>query len=456
MGTEFTMIAKTFKGLEEVLAGEITALGGNDIEIGRRAVSFTGDKGLLYRANLWLRTASRVLVPIATFRANDADEVYAEVKKIDWEQYMDLTTTFSIDATVYSETFKHSRYVTYKVKDAIADLFNEKYGKRPSVRITDPDLYINVHIAAETVTISLDSSGESLHKRGWRVAQTDAPINEALAAGMLLMAGWQGQSDLYDPMCGSGTLLIEAALIALNIPPGIFRKHFAFENWKDFNKDLFATISEDDSDEREFTHHIYGSDAGFYAVQAAMKNIRSAGVQRYVDIKQIRIEELKGEKLKEEGFDSNGALVIINPPYGERLAQDKDVLRLYSDMGKALKFQFTGATAWVISSNEEALKCIGLKPSKKIHLLNGELDCLYNQYELFQGEHKEWKKTAPQKDKRPQPNTAVQSKKHYDRKPHTDSQVRLSSTRREDRQVPARTKRPQQTARVPRRDNKRG
>ena len=369
---------------------------------------------------------------------------------------MDLTTTFSIDATVYSETFKHSRYVTYKVKDAIADLFNEKYGKRPSVRITDPDLYINVHIAAETVTISLDSSGESLHKRGWRVAQTDAPINEALAAGMLLMAGWQGQSDLYDPMCGSGTLLIEAALIALNIPPGIFRKHFAFENWKDFNKDLFATISEDDSDEREFTHHIYGSDAGFYAVQAAMKNIRSAGVQRYVDIKQIRIEELKGEKLKEEGFDSNGALVIINPPYGERLAQDKDVLRLYSDMGKALKFQFTGATAWVISSNEEALKCIGLKPSKKIHLLNGELDCLYNQYELFQGEHKEWKKTAPQKDKRPQPNTAVQSKKHYDRKPHNDSRVRLSSTRREDRQVPARTKRPQQTARVPRRDNKRG
>lgn len=456
MGTEFTMIAKTFKGLEEVLAGEITALGGNDIEIGRRAVSFTGDKGLLYRANLWLRTASRVLVPIATFRANDADEVYAEVKKIDWEQYMDLTTTFSIDATVYSEAFKHSRYVTYKVKDAIADLFNEKYGKRPSVRITDPDLYINVHIAAETVTISLDSSGESLHKRGWRVAQTDAPINEALAAGMLLMAGWQGQSDLYDPMCGSGTLLIEAALIALNIPPGIFRKHFAFENWKDFNKDLFATISEDDSDEREFTHHIYGSDAGFYAVQAAMKNIRSAGVQRYVDIKQIRIEELKGEKLKEEGFDSNGALVIINPPYGERLAQDKDVLRLYSDMGKALKFQFTGATAWVISSNEEALKCIGLKPSKKIHLLNGELDCLYNQYELFQGEHKEWKKTAPQKDKRPQPNTAVQSKKHYDRKPHTDSRVRLSSTRREDRQVPARTKRPQQTARVPRRDSKRG
>lgn len=456
MSTEFTMIAKTFKGLEEVLAGEITALGGNDIEIGRRAVTFTGDKSLLYRANLWLRTASRVLVPIATFRAGDADEVYEHVKQIDWEQYMDLDTTFSIDATVYSETFKHSRYVTYKVKDAIADLFNGKYGKRPSVRITEPDLYINVHIAAETVTISLDSSGESLHKRGWRVAQTDAPINEALAAGMLMMAGWKGQSDLYDPMCGSGTLLIEAALIALNIPPGIFRKHFAFENWKDFNKDLFDTVSEDDSDERAFTHHIYGSDAGYYAVQAALKNIRSAGVQRYVSVTQIRIEELKADKLKEEGFHPDGALVIINPPYGERLAQDKDVLRLYSDMGKAMKFQFTGATAWVISSNEEALKCIGLKPSQKIRLLNGELDCLYNRYELFQGEHKEWKKNAPPKDNRTQPATTAERDKHHDRKPHSNSRVRLSAARRENSQVPARAKRPQQTARVPQRDSKRG
>ena len=194
------MIAKTFKGLEEVLAGEIAAIGGNDIEIGRRAVSFTGDQSVLYRANLWLRTASRVLVPISTFRAGDADEVYAEVRKIDWEQYMDLGTTFSIDATVYSETFKHSRYVTYKVKDAIVDQFNDKYGKRPNVRITEPDLYINVHIADRTVTISLDSSGESLHKRGWRVANTEAPINEALAAGLLLLAGWKGQSDFYDPM----------------------------------------------------------------------------------------------------------------------------------------------------------------------------------------------------------------------------------------------------------------
>ena len=447
MDKEFSMIAKTFKGLEEVLAQEIAAIGGNDIELGRRAVTFRGDKAVLYRANLWLRTASRVLVPIATFRADDADAVYAEAKKIEWEQLMDLTTTFSIDATVYSETFRHSRYVTYKVKDAIADRFNELFGKRPSVRVTEPDMYINVHIADRTVTISLDSSGESLHKRGWRVAQTDAPINEALAAGMLMLAGWKGQSDFYDPMCGSGTLLIEAALIALNIPPGIFRKHFAFENWKDFNKDLFETISEDDSDEREFTHHLYGSDAGYYAVQAALKNIRSAGVQKYIDVKQIRIEEIKHEQ------GTPDALVVINPPYGERLAQDKDVLRLYADIGKALKFQFTGATAWIISSNEDALKCIGLKPSRKIHLMNGELDCLYNCYELFQGEHKEWKATQPGKSAHPE--KSGNPRNNDNRHTHSDKRVRLSAPGRKDSQVPARTKRPQQTAHLPRRAGER-
>ena len=451
MGAEFTMIAKTFKGLEEVLAGEIAAIGGNDIEIGRRAVSFTGDQSVLYRANLWLRTASRVLVPISTFRADDADEVYTEVRKIDWEQYMDLTTTFSIDATVYSETFKHSRYVTYKVKDAIVDQFNDKYSKRPNVRITEPDLYINVHIADRTVTISLDSSGESLHKRGWRVANTEAPINEALAAGLLLLAGWKGQSDFYDPMCGSGTLLIEAALIALNIPPGIFRKHFAFEKWKDFNPDLFDTLSSDDSDEREFTHHIYGSDAGYYAVQTALKNIHSAGLQKYIDVKQIRIEEIR-KNANAAGSETEGALVVINPPYGERLAQNKDVLNLYSEIGKALKFQFTGATAWIISSNEEALKCIGLKPSKKLHLMNGELDCLYNCYELFAGEHKDWK-TAHPKDKRQE--TKDKRPNEHNRKPHTDQRVQLSATRREDRQVPAQRKRPQQAARLSRRPSER-
>lgn len=388
------MIAKTFKGLEDVLAQELVELGANNVQKERRAVSFTGNKEMLYRANFCLRTASRVLVPIATFRAKAADEVYAHAKEIDWAQYMTVQTGFSIDATVYSETFRHSKYVTYRVKDAIADWWTEREQKRPNVKLTAPDLSLNVHIAAETVTLSLDSSGESLHKRGYRVANTEAPINEALAAGMLLMAGWHGQANFFDPMCGSGTLLIEAALIAQNIAPGVFRKGFGFEKWLDFDKDLFEMIYNDDSREREFTHHIYGSDAGFYAVQVAQKNIKSAGMQRFIDVKQIRLEEIRLAGV--EGAPSTeGAFVMMNPPYGERLAQDKDILRLYEDMGKALKFQFAGATAWIISSNEEAMKCLGLKPTEKMHLLNGELDCLFNKYELFQGEHREWKKTHP-------------------------------------------------------------
>lgn len=378
---EFKMIAKTFKGLEEVLAGELVELGANNVQLERRAVSFTGDKRLLYRANLCLRTASRVLVPITTFKAGDADAVYEQVKQIDWAQYMTLQTGFQIDATVYSDTFRHSRYVTYRVKDAIVDWWNEKEGKRPNVKLSNPDLSLNVHIANETVTLSLDSSGESLHKRGYRVANTEAPINEALAAGMLLMAGWKGETDFYDLMCGSGTLLIEAALIAQNIAPGIFRKGFAFEKWADFDKELFEDIYNDDSAERPFTHHIYGSDASFYAVQQALKNVKSAGQQRTIEVRQIRLQEIKRD-------NQTPALIMVNPPYGERLAQDKDVMRLYADMGTAFKHQFTGSTAWVISSNEDALKCIGLKPSKRIKLLNGELECWFNQYELFAGERK--------------------------------------------------------------------
>ena len=388
MKKEFQMLAKTFKGLEEVLAGELVQLGANNVQIERRAVSFTGDKRMLYTANFCLRTASRVLVPIATFKAKNTDDIYLQVKQLDWAQYMTAKTTFQIDATVYSDLFRHSQFVTYRVKDAIVDWWMEHEGKRPSVQLTNPDVYLNVHIAGDTVTLSLDSSGESLHKRGYRVANTQAPINEALAAGMLLLAGLNGQGDFYDPMCGSGTLLIEAALIARNIAPGIYRKGFAFEKWANFDADLFEDISSDDSRERDFQHKIYGSDAGFYAVQAANKNIQSAHLQRDIEVKQIRIQELK---LAEK--NTEGALIMINPPYGERLAQDRDVLRLYQDMGTTLKHQFSGATAWIISSNEEALKCIGLRPAKKIHLVNGDLECLFNKYELFKGDRKTWKKS---------------------------------------------------------------
>lgn len=390
----FQMIAKTFKGLEQVLAQELIDLGADDVQIERRAVSFSGNMEMLYRANFCLRTASRVLVPIASFRAKDADAVYEEVKKMDWSQLMTSTTTFAIDATVYSETFRHSKYVTYRVKDAIADYWMEREQKRPNVRLENADLMINVHIAAEQVTLSLDSSGESLHKRGYRVATTTAPINEALAAGLLLMAGWKGETDFYDMMCGSGTLLIEAALIAQNIAPGVFRKGFAFEKWRDFDAELFEQVYNDDSRERVFTHHIYGSDAGYYAVQAALKNVQSATQSRFIDVKQIRIQEIKRD-------EQTPALVMMNPPYGERLAQDKDVLRLYQDMGSILKHQFQGSTAWVISSNEDALKCIGLKPNRRIHVMNGELDCLFNQYQLFAGERKEFVKSEKARDSKP-------------------------------------------------------
>ncbi len=384
------MLAKTFKGLEQVLAEELVQLGANNVQVERRAVSFTGDLRMLYTANMCLRTASRVLVPIASFKAKNADDIYAQVKALDWSQYMTLKTTFQIDATVYSDFFRHSQFVTYRVKDAIVDYWMEKENARPSVKLEGADLYLNIHIAADRVTLSLDSSGESLHKRGYRVANTQAPINEALAAGMLLLAGWKGQSDFYDPMCGSGTLLIEAALIARNIAPGVYRQGFAFEKWANFDADLWDEVYNDDSRERAFKHKIYGSDAGFYAAQAAQKNIQSAGLQRDIEVRQVRIQELR---LVDEARNMDGALVMINPPYGERLSQDKDVLRLYQDMGTALKHQFSGATAWVISSNEEALKCIGLRPAKRIHLVNGDLECLFNQYVLFKGDRKSWKKS---------------------------------------------------------------
>ena len=389
----YSMLAKTFKGLEQVLAQELIELGANDVQIERRAVSFKGDKALLYRANLCLRTASRVLVPVAqgqlklkngTSKLKPEDWLYELVKAVNWSLYMTENTTFAIDATVYSETFRNSRFVTYRVKDAVADYWQERAGKRPNVKVTDPELYINVHIGAERVTVSLDSSGESLHKRGYRVANTEAPINEALAAGMLLLAGWKGQSDFYDPMCGSGTIPIEAALIARNIAPGVFRQSFAFEKWLDFDAELWSEIYNDDSHEREFHHKIYGSDASFYAIQQATKNVKSAGVQRDVELKQIRLEEIIAP-FSDKEMSNASPLVMLNPPYGERLASNKDMELLYGKIGTALKHQFAGSTAWIISSNEAAMKCIGLKPSKKLHLLNGELDCQFNRYDLFAG-----------------------------------------------------------------------
>ena len=378
---EFEMIAKTFRGLEEVLATELMQLGANNVQLQRRAVSFTGDKLMLYKANLYCRTASRILKPILTFDASNPDEVYEQVKKINWADYMEVDTTFAIDSTVFSETFRHSKFVAYRVKDAIADWFMEKYDRRPSVRLDGAELLINIHIAEKKCTLSLDSSGESLHKRGYRVAQTEAPINEALAAGMLLMADWKGQTNFVDPMCGSGTLLIEAALIALNIPPGIYRPAFAFEKWKDFDSELFDMLYNDDSNERTFDFKIYGSDNSPLAIKIAEQNIKSAGLSKHIQVQLMPVQKLEAPVTE--------CLVVTNPPYGERITSD-DIYGLYAAFGTTIKHKFAGNTVWVISSHEECLDKIGLKPSERIRLLNGSLDCWYCRYDIFAGKRNDF------------------------------------------------------------------
>ena len=382
MSEQFEMIAKTFQGLEEILAEELTTLGANDIQIGRRMVSFTGDKRMMYKANFCLRTAIRILKPIKNFTAKDADEVYNQIQAIPWEEYLDVNKTFAIDAVVFSEEFRHSKFVSYKVKDAIVDYFRKKTGKRPSVRINNPDVLLNIHIAQTTCTLSLDSSGESLHRRGYRQEQVDAPLNEVLAAGMLLMTGWRGECDLIDPMCGSGTIPIEAALIARNIAPGVFRKGFAFEKWVDFDSEMFDEIYNDDSQEREFTHKIYGYDNNPKANEIATHNIKAAGVSKDVTLKLQPFQQFEQPQEK--------SIIVINPPYGERISTN-DLLGLYQMIGERLKHAFVGNEAWVLSYREECFDQIGLKPSKKVPLFNGALECEFRKYEIFDGKYKEFK-----------------------------------------------------------------
>ena len=382
MSEQFEMIAKTFQGLEEILAEELTTLGANDIQIGRRMVSFIGDKRMMYKANFCLRTAIRILKPIKNFTAKDADEVYNQIQAIPWEEYLDVNKTFAIDAVVFSEEFRHSKFVSYKVKDAIVDYFREKTGKRPSVRINNPDVLLNIHIAQTTCTLSLDSSGESLHRRGYRQEQVDAPLNEVLTAGMLLMTGWRGECDLIDPMCGSGTIPIEAALIARNIAPGVFRKGFAFEKWVDFDSEMFDEIYNDDSQEREFTHKIYGYDNNPKANEIATHNIKAAGVSKDVTLKLQPFQQFEQPQEK--------SIIVMNPPYGERISTN-DLLGLYQMIGERLKHAFVGNEAWVLSYREECFDQIGLKPSKKVPLFNGALECEFRKYEIFDGKYKEFK-----------------------------------------------------------------
>lgn len=407
MNQEFELIAKTFQGLEEILAQELTELGAGNIQIGRRMVSFTGDKTMMYRANFNLRTAIRVLKPIKHFQATNADEVYNAVKAIAWENYMDNTTSFSVDAVVFSEVFRHSKFVAYKVKDAIVDYFREKTGSRPSVRINNPDLALNIHIAEDQCTLSLDSSGESLHRRGYRQEQVEAPLNEVLAAGMILMTGWRGECDLIDPMCGSGTIPIEAALIARNIAPGVFRKEFAFEKWKDFDKELLDSIYNDDSQEREFTHKIYGYDNNPKANEIATHNVKAAGLTKDIVLKVQAFQQFEQPKEK--------SLIIMNPPYGERISSD-DLLGLYQMIGERLKHAFTGNDAWILSYRDECFDQIGLKASVKIPLFNGALECQFRKYQLFDGKYREFRSENPDKEFKPKGEEKIVRVRHHGEK----------------------------------------
>ena len=406
----FEIIAKTFQGLEGVLAEEITAIGGSDVTIGRRMVSFMGDKAMLYKANLACRTALRILKPILHFEASNPDEVYNTLLQYNWEDLMDVTTTFSIDSVVFSDEFRHSKFVTYRMKDAIADYFNERYGKRPSVRLTNADIQFNLHINNTSCTLSLDSSGESLHKRGYRDAQTEAPINEVLAAGLIMLTGWRGESNFVDPMCGSGTFLIEAALIATNTYPGIFRQHFAFEKWSDFDSDLLEELYNDDSNEREFEHKIYGSDISVKATAIAERNIKSAGVGRYIELTTQPIQNY-------ETAPAQGGIIVTNPPYGERIAAE-DMEALYEAIGNRLKHVFKGYTAWILGYRQEHFDKIGLKPSAKIPTLNGALECEFRKYEIFEGTYAAHKRATATEPPKPRPVRSKDKPRKDDGKPY--------------------------------------
>ena len=371
---------KTLHGLEEILAAEIAEIGGTEIKILKRAVAFEGDHRLLYRANFELRTAMRVLVPINVFRARNENQLYQKIRRINWSNYMDLDGTLAIDGVTHGRLFTHSKYVALKTKDAIVDQWRDKTGKRPNVDTEKPSLRVNVYINEDVVTVSLDSSGQSLHKRGYRVDVLEAPISEVLAAGMIKLSGWDAQSDLIDPMCGSATIPIEAALIATNTPAGMFKDWFGFETWNDFEPATWKAVQEEAlANVRPFEHQIWGTDESPRAMRIAQLNVEAARMEKHIQLKRTKFERL--ERPFEKGT------IIMNPPYDERL-ENVDIKEFYKMIGDQFKAGWQGYTAWLISSNMQALKCIGLRPSKKIVLFNGALECKYQKFEMYAGSRK--------------------------------------------------------------------
>ena len=381
MVKNFKMLGKTLFGMEELLAQELRHLGASEIEIGVRNVTFEGDKGFMYKANLCCRTAIKILKPITVFNIFTEEDLYKKVYEIPWEEYMDVKGTLAVNATVFSDVFTHSQYIALKTKDAIVDRFRDREGIRPDVDLDHPTLRINVHIDRNICTVSLDSSGESLHKRGYKVESTLAPINEVLAAGILLMSGWNGQCDFLDPMCGSGTFLTEAAMIACNIPANLNREEFGFETWPDFDVDLYELIENAALKKvRDFPHKILGFDLDPVAVQKSKENIKSANLQEFIEVREQDFFQSKKETEK-------SLFMAFNPPYDERIAIE-NVEKFYGDIGNTLKHGYPGTQAWMITSNMEALKFIGLRPSRKIKLFNGMLEARLVRYEMYEGSKK--------------------------------------------------------------------
>ncbi len=374
------MVAKTLFGFEEILAKEIKDLGGGNIVTGVRNVSFEGDTGFMYKANLCLRTAIKIIKPIHSFSVRTEKELYRKIYSMDWGEFLAVDTTFAIDSTVNSDNFSHSLYVSQKVKDAIVDKFRDTDGTRPNVDVKFPDVRINIHIHKDHCNVSLDSSGRSLHQRGYRTATNIAPINEVLASGLLLMSGWDGQCDFLDPMCGSGTFLTEAAMIACNIPANINRKEFAFEKWNDFDEPLFDKIVEVCLNKtREFHHKIIGYDKAPSAVRKATDNAANANLSDYITIERKNF-------FQTEKFTDAKLHMVFNPPYGERLNLDME--EFYGSIGDTLKQSYPGTEAWFITSNLEALKYVGLRPSRKIKVFNSHLESRLVKYVMYEGSKK--------------------------------------------------------------------
>ena len=375
----YEMIAKTYHGLEDVLAKELLQLGAQDIKTLRRAVKFKGDLGFMYKANLSLRTAVRIIKPIKNFKVRNEDQLYRELRNIDWEQYMSIDDKFAVDSFVNSLHFNHSLYVALKTKDAIVDQFRDKCGMRPDVDLDHPNLRINVHITDETCTLSIDSSGNSLHKRGYRLETNEAPISEVLAAGLILLSGWDKKSHFVDGMCGSGTFLIEAAMIGANIPANINRKYFAFQYWPDYDEELWNLIRNSQLKRAEDCYgKIIGYDLNPETVASAKLNIVNAGLEDYIEVYCENFFETK----KPEGLTH----LVFNPPYGVRI--QADIPEMYKNIGDTLKKNYSGVEAWFLSSHLEGLKHVGLRASRKIEIYQAKLECRFVKYELYQGSKK--------------------------------------------------------------------